>query len=499
MAISEVALPARDGLGSAVVQVDIAESLPAAGLELLTHAPARPRLWIRALRMLSERVIVPVAAGAAVALLADSPVRSSLLTALVFFSLARVLPSQRPWRTLLDPTRSRQSAMGPLLGVGILAVIHVLTGYPMLGVLDFLALLAITTAVGVLPQLLRQARPERLIRTAVIGSDRSATDLARELRQARVRDYEVVGHVEVSPDHRADASSQIAALGSLDELSTLVERHHVDLLVMTGEAPRFEVFERVASSCLHLPVRLWELSGFYEEVFGHVPVAEINSAWFQYIVHPKYRPGGPTAKRAVDVVVATLAGVAFLPVLAILALVIRRDGGPVFFKQTRIGEGGRRIGVHKLRTMREESDQLGAQWTADDDPRVTRVGRFLRRTHLDEWPQLVNVLRGEMTLVGPRPEQPEFVDRLEEALPFYSRRHLVKPGITGWAQVRCGYANSDDASKWKLSHDLYYLKHRSLTFDLVLLGETVRTLLADQHSALRRTTASLVSGRKYAG
>jgi lipopolysaccharide/colanic/teichoic acid biosynthesis glycosyltransferase len=133
-----------------------------------------------------------------------------------------------------------------------------------------------------------------------------------------------------------------------------------------------------------------------------------------------------------------------------------------------------------------------AQWAGLDDPRVTGVGRLLRRTHLDELPQLVNVLRGEMTIVGPRPEQPEFVERLESWMPFYTRRHLLKPGITGWAQVRCGYAGSDVGSAWKLCHDLYYLKHRSLAFDLVILGETVRTLVADRQYAVEPGNVSFI-------
>jgi lipopolysaccharide/colanic/teichoic acid biosynthesis glycosyltransferase len=118
-----------------------------------------------------------------------------------------------------------------------------------------------------------------------------------------------------------------------------------------------------------------------------------------------------------------------------------------------------------------------AQWASRDDPRITRVGAVLRATHLDELPQLVNVLRGEMSLVGPRPEQPEFVDRLERTLPFYQRRHLMRPGITGWAQIRCGYAGSDMGSAWKLCHDLYYVRHRSLGLDLLILCETFSTLL----------------------
>jgi lipopolysaccharide/colanic/teichoic acid biosynthesis glycosyltransferase len=181
-----------------------------------------------------------------------------------------------------------------------------------------------------------------------------------------------------------------------------------------------------------------------------------------------------------DLAFALVAGVAALPLLAVLALIIRRDGGPVFFRQMRIGEHGLPFTLYKLRTMRGEADGV-LRWSTEDDPRVTPVGRLLRRTHVDELPQLLNVLRGEMSIVGPRPEVPEFVERLEQQLEFYPRRHLVKPGITGWAQVRCGYAGSDIGSAWKLCHDLYYLKHRSLALDLMIVAETARMLFVEPH------------------
>jgi lipopolysaccharide/colanic/teichoic acid biosynthesis glycosyltransferase len=143
--------------------------------------------------------------------------------------------------------------------------------------------------------------------------------------------------------------------------------------------------------------------------------------------------------------------------------------------------------------MRVDAD-ASAQWAAVHDPRVTRLGASLRRLHVDELPQLVNVLRGEMSLVGPRPEQPEFVDRLEHMLRFYQRRHLMRPGITGWAQVRCGYAGSDIGSAWKLCNDLYYVKHRSFGVDMLILGETLATLFLDREIVLEGESAGYVLG-----
>jgi lipopolysaccharide/colanic/teichoic acid biosynthesis glycosyltransferase len=178
----------------------------------------------------------------------------------------------------------------------------------------------------------------------------------------------------------------------------------------------------------------------------------------------------------VDLIFVALLCALTLPLLTVLVLLIRRDGGPALFRQVRIGEGGRPFVILKLRTMRVQDDDQ-ARWTSEHDPRVTRIGRVLRATHFDELPQLVNVVRGEMNIVGPRPEQPALVDRLEALVPYYQRRHLVKPGVAGWAQARCGYGGSEDGSLRKVCHDLYYLRHRSIRFDLAILAETFFAML----------------------
>jgi lipopolysaccharide/colanic/teichoic acid biosynthesis glycosyltransferase len=223
-------------------------------------------------------------------------------------------------------------------------------------------------------------------------------------------------------------------------------------------------------------VQYRELSAFYEDVFGNVPTAEINAAWFAHLANADARHPSPLAKRAFDVCVALGVGVLTLPVVACAAILIRAGGGPAIFAQERIGEGGRSFRMYKLRTMRVGSGDETA-WAQERDPRTTPIGRFLRRTHIDELPQLWNVLRGEMSLVGPRPEQLGFVVHLEATLPFYQRRHLIRPGLTGWAQVRCGYAGSEAGAAWKLCNDLYYVKYRSFGLDLLVLLETLCLLI----------------------
>lgn len=184
-------------------------------------------------------------------------------------------------------------------------------------------------------------------------------------------------------------------------------------------------------------------------------------------------------KRLLDLVGSLALAVALLILLPFLALAIWIDSpGPVFYRQQRVGWRGRPFTVLKFRSMAPDAEPDGeAQWAAKDDPRVTRVGRLLRRTRLDELPQALNVLRGEMSLVGPRPERPEFVERLQQVVPFYRVRLAVKPGLTGWAQINYGYGDSVESALTKLQYDLYYLKHQSFWFDLLILARTVHVVL----------------------
>jgi exopolysaccharide biosynthesis polyprenyl glycosylphosphotransferase len=168
----------------------------------------------------------------------------------------------------------------------------------------------------------------------------------------------------------------------------------------------------------------------------------------------------------------------FLPFFPVVVLAIRLSSkGPIFFRQTRVGLAGKPFQVIKFRTMHTNAEAQGARWAVKNDPRVTRVGMWMRKTRIDEIPQLWNVLRGEMSFVGPRPERPEFVPMLAEALPFFALRHLVRPGLTGWAQVRYGYGATIAEAREKLEYDLYYVKHMSLGLDLVIMFETVKTII----------------------
>lgn len=345
------------------------------------------------------------------------------------------------------------------------------------------------------------------VRAVVIGSSAYAASFAARLREAGIRSHRIVGWLSSGPS----AATSVAAkghLGALSDVRSVVIEHGVELLVCApgngagAEEPVAQGLARVCGevtgSCLDLPVRLIDANELHEELLGHVPLASIEATWFRYIMHPRYRASSPLFKRLLDVSVALLGGVLALPVLALCALAIKlQDGGPILYRQRRVGERGREFELLKLRTMHLDSEADGLpRWSSADDGRVTAVGRLLRRSHLDELPQLWNVLSGEMAVVGPRPERPELVSRLERQFPHYERRHLVKPGITGWAQVRCGYAGSEIGTAWKLAHDLYYLKHRSLMTELMLIAETAVTVIRDTKGLPEVPGERLLLGRE---
>lgn len=323
---------------------------------------------------------------------------------------------------------------------------------------------------------------ERPIRTAVIGDSGFACRLRAELLENRIRSYQLIGYVDESPDEnddgiKRDGQPGLPRLGGMSDIRAVVLNSQVDLLVVSPEQPRLSIFEQTAKACLDLPVRMIEATALYENVLGHVPIGAINSAWFQYIMHPLYSPSSPLSKRVLDVAVSAALLVVAAPLLILCALAVKLgDRGPVLYRQRRYGEEGREFDMIKFRTLRPDADQLLSEGRSEEEV-VTRAGRLLRKGHLNELPQLLQVLRGEMSLVGPRPEPPELVETLSRVVPHYDRRALIKPGLTGWAQVRCGYAGSRIGTAWKTCHDLYYLKHRSVGLDLVILLQTFHALV----------------------
>jgi sugar transferase (PEP-CTERM system associated) len=215
-----------------------------------------------------------------------------------------------------------------------------------------------------------------------------------------------------------------------------------------------------------------------ERLSGKIQLDGLRPSSFLYSEGFRLRASQQFTRQILSTLAAGFGLLTFAPFFPLVVLAVRISSpGPIFFKQTRVGAGGKTFQVVKFRTMRTDAERDGARWATKNDPRVTRVGMFLRKTRIDEIPQLWNVLRGDMGFVGPRPERPEFIPMLQEALPYFDLRHLIRPGLTGWAQVRYGYGATLAETKEKLEYDLYYIKHMSLGLDLLIMFETIKTIL----------------------
>jgi exopolysaccharide biosynthesis polyprenyl glycosylphosphotransferase len=326
---------------------------------------------------------------------------------------------------------------------------------------------------------LLSGRPRFAQRVLILGHSDLSGAIARAVRERRNLGTEIVGFLSDDPDDQGAWIEGFPVIGRIHELDKLVERTVVDRVVVASKR-RDEFFP--AEDLLRLKLLGTKIDSgvsFYERVTGHIYLRDLRPS---YLIFNEGFALGRTSmalKRALDLTVATIGLLLAAPVLAVAMLAVRLDTpGPVFFLQERVGRGGRPFRVWKLRSMRHGAeDETGAVWCADNDDRVTRVGRVIRPTRIDELPQLWNVLRGDMSLVGPRPERPEFVGMLAERYPYFRARSAVRPGITGWAQIRGGYVNDVKHVEEKLALDFYYLKYRSFLMDLLILWKTVKTVV----------------------
>ncbi|MFV1962314.1 MAG: exopolysaccharide biosynthesis polyprenyl glycosylphosphotransferase, partial [Acidimicrobiia bacterium] len=222
--------------------------------------------------------------------------------------------------------------------------------------------------------------------------------------------------------------------------------------------------------------RIRTFTDVYEEHTGRLPMIHLAEGW--ELSEPVRRASYAPVKRVLDVILVGLSIVIWVPLALIVALVVRMDTeGPILYRQARVGRHGKHFTLTKFRTMVKNAEEAGPQFTLHDDPRITRTGRFLRKSRLDEIPQLWNVLRGELSLIGPRPERPVFVEEFSREIPFYEARHLIRPGVTGWAQVNYGYADDQAETIDKLTYDLFYIKHSSFWLDLHIVGKSIWTVL----------------------
>ncbi len=316
-------------------------------------------------------------------------------------------------------------------------------------------------------------------RVLLVGTGPVARTVARQIQSQHDFAYRIVGYLAEDDESAADvAGLDLPLLGTAIDVARLAGLHQINRVIVAisdrrGHLPIQELLRAKLSG-----VRIEDAATTYERITGKILTDGLTPSWF--IFSDGFRASRTTRvfKRLLDVVVAAIGLVLAAPLMLLTAIAIRLDSpGPILYRQERVGENDRLFTLCKFRSMRSDAEQGTPVWAKSHDSRVTRVGRFIRLTRLDELPQLVNVLRGDMSFVGPRPERPYFVQQLTAQIPFYAERHAVKPGVTGWAQVRYRYGSSIEDAMEKLRYDLYYIKHLSIAFDLTIALDTVKVIV----------------------
>jgi len=291
-------------------------------------------------------------------------------------------------------------------------------------------------------------------------------------------EYKVIGLI--SDTSKKEGALKKKIIGNTLSLENILNDYNIDDIIVTTEPIRNSQLNKILINCKMKGINIWDVPSFYEHFIDKLPVQYIKEHWllftdgFEKLGSNIYR----RLKRAIDLVVSSIILLVTFPIGVIVALAIKLNSkGPVFFVQERVGEKQRPFKLFKSRTMVTDAEKEEPQWAEENDPRVTSVGKILRKTRLDELPQLINVIKGEMSLIGPRPEREFFVKKLTEKIPFYSLRFSVKPGLTGWAQVIYKYGASEEDALEKLQYELYYIKNMSLFLDLRILLKTIRIIL----------------------
>ncbi len=320
----------------------------------------------------------------------------------------------------------------------------------------------------------------------VLGTGNLAKEAVREILRRPELGIQVVGFIDDNPKMVGESIVNPKVLGTYQDLRKLVAKENVDRIVVgladrRGKLPIQELLDFKTKG-----VAIEEVTTFYERVAGKIPIENLKPSWMVFNTGFGVSRQLLIQKRILSIVASSMLLLMFFPVMLLLMALIKLDSkGPIFYRQERVGQDGKTFTLWKFRSMvRDAESETGPVWSkgTKEDPRITRVGKLMRKLRLDELPQLFNVFKGDMSFVGPRPERPHFVQQLTETIPFYNLRHIVKPGITGWAQINYGYANSMDLTVEKLQYDLFYIKNMSWLLDGLIILETVKTVLVKEGS-----------------
>lgn len=317
-------------------------------------------------------------------------------------------------------------------------------------------------------------------RVLILGTGDQAIELARATLERRASGFHIVGFVDNKPELIGKSLINPSVIGLTADIGGLVEQYAVDRIVV-AVADRRGMFptEELLNLSLSGRVAVEESARYYERLTGKIDSEMLRPSWLIFARGNRFSDFEHHVRRVLNVGVAAIGFVLSLPIMLLTALAVKLDSrGPIFYVQERVGRNGRTFKIIKFRSMRVGAEaKSGPVWAEEDDPRVTRIGRIIRKLRFDELPQFVNVIRGDMNFVGPRPERPMFVEQLGEIVPYYSQRHVVKPGLTGWAQIKYPYGASVEDSIEKLRYDLYYIKNQSLLLDAIIVFETIKIVM----------------------
>jgi sugar transferase (PEP-CTERM system associated) len=338
-----------------------------------------------------------------------------------------------------------------------------------------LAMAFVIVGRNVLDRVWRLSNPGQNV--IVLGTGELALEVARELTRREDLGMKVRGFVSGGElPHAHQNLFGFPVLGSSADLESIAEASGATRIVVAIEDRRSSLPTRDLVTLRVRGMRVEEASTLLSGLTGRIPLKSVRPSWFVFSDGFYRSAWTERMKRVLDLAASIVGLVLSSPLMAITALAVRLDSkGPILYRQTRVGRMGKTFDVLKFRSMKVDAEQNGvAQWATLNDPRTTRLGKYLRKYRLDELPQFFNVIRGEMSFVGPRPERPAFVDELRKSIPYYDERHSVRPGITGWAQVQYKYGASEEDAFHKLEYDLFYLKNMSLAFDLAIILKTIR-------------------------
>lgn len=315
-------------------------------------------------------------------------------------------------------------------------------------------------------------------RMLILGSGKLAVDLCQIVLDRQRWTTEIVGFLDKDPGRIGQRLGQPSIIGTYDQLFEIVESYNVHTIAVCLEDRRAVLPVQTLLDFKAMGIDVIDGHMLYEEEAGRLSIDVLRPSALIFSTGFRRRWITMTLKRLIDIVVSIAGLVTLAPLMFVVALLIKLDSpGPIFYRQMRVGLRGHPYMMWKFRSMSQDAEKHGPRWADANDPRISRVGRWLRKIRIDELPQLINVLKGEMSLVGPRPERPIFVQELRSIIPYYDLRHTVRPGITGWAQTRFRYGASAEDAHIKLQYDLYYVKNLSLWLDALVLVQTVRVML----------------------